>query len=115
MAKKEKKTVAKVKKTEKLQQFSVETVTTFYEVHMVQAKDEIEAEFIAMNSDYNASKYLGTQIVQILPCSNEEIKRFEKVDSYFFQGVAKVDKNGCLIYTNLDGTVNENMKPQKIR
>ena len=65
MATKAKKTVAKVKKvakavqkTENLQQFSVETVTTFYEVHMVRAKDEAEAEFIAMNSDYNASKYL---------------------------------------------------------
>ena len=122
MATKAKKTVAKVKKvakvvqkTEKLQQFSVETVTTFYEVHMVQAKDEIEAEFIAMNSDYNASKYLGTQIVQILPCSNEEVKRFEKVDSYFFEGVATIDENDHLIYLNRDGTVNGNMKPVKIR
>jgi hypothetical protein len=122
MATKAKKTVAKAKKvvkpakkTEKLQQFSVETVTTFYEVHIVQAKDQEEAEFIAMNSDYNISKYLGTQIVQIAPCSNEEMNRFEKVDDYFFRGVAAIDEGGYLIYKNLDGTINANMKPQKIR
>lgn len=122
MATKAKKTVAKVKKvakvvqkTEKLQQFSVETVTTFYEVHMVRAKDETEAEFIAMNSDYNASKHLGTQIVQILPCSDEEVNRFAKIDGYFFEGVATVDENGYLNYLNRDGTVNGNMKPVKIR
>lgn len=122
MATKAKKTVVKAKKvekvakkTEKLQQFSVETVTTFYEVHMVRAKDEAEAEFIARNSDYNASKYLGTQIVQILPCSDEEVQRFAKVDSYFFEGVATVDENGYLNYLNRDGTVNGNMKPIKIR
>jgi hypothetical protein len=122
MATKVKKTVAKAKKvvkpakkTEKLQQFSVETVTTFYEVHIVQAKDQEEAEFIAMNSDYNISKYLGTQIVQIAPCSNEEMNRFEKVDDYFFQGVATIDEGGYLIYKNLDGTINTSMKPQKIR
>jgi len=112
---KAKKVVKQAKKTEKLQQFSVETVTTFYEVHIVQAKDQEEAEFIAMNSDYNISKYLGTQIVQIAPCSNEEMNRFEKVDDYFFRGVATIDENGYLIYKNLDGTINANMKPQKIR
>ena len=115
MATKTKKVVTKAKKTENLQKFSVETITTFYEVHHVLAKDEAEAEFIAMNSDYNASKHVGTQIVQILPCSDEEIQRFEKLDSYFFQGTAHIDENGYLIYLNRDGSVNVNMKPTKIR
>ena len=110
-----KKVAKKVEKTEKLQKFSVETVTTFYEVHVVLAKDEEEAQFIAENSDYNASKHLGTQTVQILPCSDDDLKRFAKVDNYFFDGVAKVDDNGYLIYLNSEGKVNENMKPTKIR
>ena len=122
MATKAKKAVKKIKKVtkttekkQKLQKFSVEIVQTFYEVMIVNAKDEDEARFIAENADYNASKWLGSQIVQVLPCSDEDKARFRKLDDYFFEGTAEIDGAGNLIYRQEDGSINENMKPRKIR
>jgi hypothetical protein len=94
--------------------FAVETVNTFYEVHIVHAKNEEEARFIAENSDYNASKWLGQQIANISECSDSDLVRFKKIDDYFFAGSAKVDEDGCLVYIKEDGTINGNMPRQKI-
>lgn len=95
--------------------FAVETVNTFYEVHIVHAKDEEEAKFIAQNSDYNASKWLGQQIANISECSDSDLVRFKKIDDYFFNGSAKIDENGRLLYIKEDGTINGNMPIEKIR
>jgi hypothetical protein len=109
------KTEKKANSSKKLKRFAVETVNTFYEVHIVHAKDEDEAKLIAENSDYNASKWLGQQIANISECSDSDLKRFKKVDDYFFEGSAKIDENGYLIYIREDGKINGNMPSTKIR
>jgi hypothetical protein len=95
--------------------FIVETVNTFYEAHVVYAKDEEEAEFIAQNSDYNASKWLGSQVANITDCTEEGIHRISKLDSYFFKGAATIDKDDYLIYVNEYGIIHGNMPVAKIR
>jgi hypothetical protein len=94
--------------------FAVETVSTFYEVHIVHAKNQEEAELIARNSDYNASKWLGQQVANISECSDSDLERFSKIDDYFFRGYAKIDEEGCLVYMKEDGTINGNMPKEKI-
>ncbi|MFZ9241383.1 MAG: hypothetical protein ACO22R_09600 [Chitinophagaceae bacterium] len=88
--------------------FVVETVSTFYEVHLVEAESEEEAKKIAGNSDYNASKWLGQQIANISEFKEEDLPRLKQIDSYFFDGYAGID-NGYLRYYRMDGTVNGNM------
>ena len=88
--------------------FVVETVSTFFEVHLVEAENENEAKKIAGNSDYNASKWLGQQVANISEFKEEDLPRLKQLDSYFFDGYAGVD-NGYLRYYRMDGTVNGNM------
>jgi hypothetical protein len=95
--------------------FIVETVNTFVEAHVVYAKDEEEAQFIAENSDYNASKWLGQFVSNISDCTEEGIQRISKLDSYFFQGAATIDENGFRVYVNDDGSQHGNMPLEKIR
>lgn len=94
--------------------YVVETVNTFYEVHVVEAKDEAEAEIIAANSDYNASKWLGQQIANVSVFDERDLPRLKQLDSYFFQGYTKVDEEGYIVYMNPDGSVNGNMPKTKI-
>lgn len=93
--------------------FVVETVNTFYEVHVVEAKDEEEAKVVASYSDYNASKWLGQQVANVSEFDERDLPRLKQLDSYFFDGYAKI-VNAKLIYMKSDGTVNSNMPTQKI-
>lgn len=95
--------------------FIVETVNTFYEAHVVYAKDEDEAQFIAENSDYNASKWLGQHVSNITESTEEGIKRVAQLDSYFFDGTATIDEGGRLIYLDKDGNLNGRMPVEQIR
>jgi hypothetical protein len=95
--------------------FVVETVCTFVEAHVVEAVDEKEAEFIAQNSDYNASKWIGTQVANIYEFKKEDIERLKKLDNYFFEGHATITDDGYLVYIRPDGEVNGNMPSEKIR
>ena len=88
--------------------FVVETVSSFYEIHLVEAENVKEAEKIARNSDYNASKWLGQQVANISEFKEEDMPRLKRVDSYFFDGYAGI-VDGCLCYYKMDGTVNGNM------
>jgi len=118
------KKVAKVKKTKpaavkaekksKLKRFSVESVSTFYEVHIVHAENEEQAKHIASQADYNASKWLGQQISNVRVCDDADLVRLKELDEYFFAGSATVDKEGNLYYLKEDGSVNGNMPKIKI-
>ena len=88
--------------------FVVETVNTFYEVHLVEAENQKEAEKIARNSDYNASKWLGQQIANISKFKEKDLDRLKQIDSYFFDGYAGIE-DGYLRYYKMDGTLNGNM------
>ena len=94
--------------------FVVETVNTFSEVHIVEAENEEMAKKIAENSDYNASKWLGTQVSNVYHYDEREIPRLVKMDTYFFDGYATVDEEGYLYYKKMNGEVNGNMSPRKI-
>jgi hypothetical protein len=83
--------------------YVVETIVTFREVHVVEAENEEIAKEISLNSDYNMSKHLGSQIVTIYPYSNEHFERFCKEDQYFWNGIKGVDAEGYLTYQRSDG------------
>ena len=97
-----------------MKKFVVESVCTFYEIHVVEAENEEMAAIIAAHSDYNASKWLGSQVANISKFKEKDLPRLKNVDSYFFEGYACVDDNGHLIYKKPDGTINGNMPSQKI-
>lgn len=94
--------------------FVVETVNTFYEVHLVDAENEEEAQFIVQNSDYNASKWLGQQVANISEFQKTDLPRLKKVDSFFFEGVATIEDD-YLVYKNLDGSPHGSMPTNKVR
>lgn len=106
----------KSQKKQKLKRFVVETTSNFHEVHVVYAKDEEEAKFIAQQADYNSSNWLGQQFIGVFDATNEKIAEYEARDEYFFRGASKIDEEGYLIYTNYDGKqVNQNMRKEKVR
>ena len=94
--------------------FVVETVNTFSEVHIVEAENEEIAKKIAENSDYNASKWLGTQVSNVYHYDEREMPRLVKMDTYFFDVYATVDEEGYLYYKKMNGEVNGNMRCEKI-
>lgn len=94
--------------------FVVETVNTFYEIHLVDAVDEDEARLIVQNSDYNASKWLGQQVANISEFKESDMPRLKNVDSYFFEGVATIEDD-YLVYKNMDGSAHGSMPSEKIR
>lgn len=93
--------------------FVVESVSTFYEVHLVEAENAEEAKKIAQHSDYNASKWLGQQIANISVFKEKDLPRLKQLDSYFFDGYA-ANEDGRLVYYKMDGTVNGNMPSDEV-
>ena len=102
------------KKMSKKKKFVVETVNTFYEIHLVEAENEEEAKFIVANSDYNASKWLGQQIANVSVFKEEDMPRLKQLDSYFFEGYATTTEDGDLVYKRPDGSVNGGMHTTNI-
>ncbi len=94
--------------------FVVETVNTFYEVHLVEAENEDEAQFIVQNSDYNASRWLGQQVANVSEFDERDLPRLKQVDSYFFEGYATIEDD-YLLYRKMDGSLNGNMPTNKVR
>ena len=105
----------KEKKTEELKRFSVETLSSFYEVHIVYAKNEEEAKLIAASSDYNLSNWLGQNVINVREAKDKDIERFKEMDEYFFNGAARVDDDNYVIYTDIEGkVVKETMTKEKL-
>ena len=95
--------------------FAVESISTFAEVHLVEALTKEQAEFIAQHSDYNASKWLGQQFSTVSEYKESDKERFSQLDSYFFDGYAYIDETGHLGYKTMSGEENGNMPKTKIR
>ena len=100
--------------SEKKRIFVVESVCPFYEVHLVEAENEEQAQKIASQSDYNASKWLGSQVANVSEYDERDAPRLKQVDSYFFDGYACVDDEGFLYYRKMSGEVNGNMPKTKV-
>ena len=98
----------------KKKRFVVESVQTFSEVNIVFAENEEEAKKIAAQSDYNTSKWLGSQVLRVHVCKDADIERYKTEDSYFFDGAAMIDDKKFLVYTDLAGKV-VNKKMPKIK
>lgn len=94
--------------------YAVETLTNFVEIHFVEAENEEDAKKIALESDYNASKWLGTQIVDVSEYTEESYKRAQRLDTYVFEGFSAVNEEGYLVYYRPDGTLIGNMPQTKI-
>ena len=94
--------------------FLVETLQTFHEVHVIEADDACMAKKIAEQSDYNASVWLGTTILEVTDYSEERIANWKKREQFWFDGYACADENGMLVYKRPDGTTNGNMPTTKI-
>ena len=94
--------------------FLVESLQTFHEVHVIEAETAEEAKKIAAESDYNASIWLGTTFLEVNECSDARIEQWKQREKYFFEGYARVDKDGFLEYRKPDGTFNGNMPTMKI-
>jgi hypothetical protein len=86
-----------------MSKFIVETITTFREVHVVEAENREIAEKIALNSDYNLSKHVGTQVAVVYEHSDHDIQRLKKEDDYFWDGIKGVDADGDLMYQHPGG------------
>jgi hypothetical protein len=97
-----------------MKKYVVETINTFYEVHLVEAENEEEAKMITENSDYNASKWLGQQVANISEFDDRDLPRLKSIDSYFFDGYATIE-NDYLVYRKMNGELNGNMPREKIR
>ena len=97
------KVAKKDKKKSELKRFSVETVSTFYEVNIVFAENEEMAKTIAAQTDYNVSKWLGSQVINVREAKDKDIERFKETDEYFFEGASAIDDEGSLVYTDLNG------------
>lgn len=94
--------------------FIVESIVTFYEMHVVEAETEEEAKKIAQQADYNASKFVGNQIVDVHKYKDEDLDRMNRIDSYVFDGYSSVDSDGYLEYYKSNGEINGNMPRDKI-
>ena len=94
--------------------FAVESIVTFFEVSLVEAENEEQAEKIAAHSDYNTSRHIGTQTVNVYKVKDRELKRFKQTDQYFFDGYAFVDDESYLCYNRMDGTLNGRMPITKV-
>jgi len=78
--------------------YIVETIQTFREVHVVEAENEEIAKQIAEKSDYNMSKWLGTQVASVYSYTDEHLERFKQEDQYFWAGVKSIDEEGWVCY-----------------
>jgi hypothetical protein len=96
----------------KLKRFSIETITTFYEVNVVFAENEEQAKKIVEMTDYCrsfVSKSLGHQIVNVCEAKDKDIERFTAMDPYFYDGASKLDEQGNLVHTNLKNEIDSNV------
>ena len=92
--------------------FAVESLSIFSETHIVFAENEEEAKKIAAEADYNTSNWLGQKVIRVRDCGKKQIERYKQEDKYFFDGVAMIDEEGYLIYTDLEGQIVNNAMPK---
>jgi hypothetical protein len=85
--------------------YAVQMLNTFVEVAFVEAESEEEAKEIAVDADSNASKWLGTQIVEVHEFSEQDYETAHRLDSYVWRGFTGRAEDGTKIYYKEDGSV----------
>lgn len=77
--------------------FVVESLNTFYEIFIIEAENEEQAKKMSLDCEYNTSKWLGQQFVNVSDFDIKDLDKYSKNDPYFYEGYASID-NGCLSY-----------------
>lgn len=89
--------------------FIVESLSTFYEIHVVEAESEEQAKEIAREADWNMSDWLGQTFIDVRDSTDSEIERFQQRDKYFFRGYTTMNEDGDIVYMHPNGEINKNM------
>jgi hypothetical protein len=89
-----------------MKKFVVESVCTFYEIHVVEAENETQATLVAEHADDNWQKFLGTTNIDINEYTDARIAYFKEKD-YFWDGCSYVDSDGFIAYRFPNGDTNE--------
>jgi hypothetical protein len=82
--------------------YIVEQISTFRNVHVVEAENEDEAVAIAEQADDNWQEWLGYLKIDVTDYSDERISFFKDRD-YFWGGVAYKDADGFIGYIHPNG------------
>ena len=94
--------------------YIVESISTFHEMHVVEADNEEAAKLVSQNADWNSSVHIGVQILGVYPANEHDKDRMKVKDNYFFEGYSEIDKEGVLSYHHENGLVNDNMPIEKV-
>ena len=94
--------------------YTFEMLRTYSTLFEIEAENQEEAQFILQHSDYNASKWLGQQVANVSEFDERDMLRLKQVDTYFFEGYATIEDD-YLLYRKMDGSLNGNMPPNKVR
>lgn len=85
--------------------YIVETLSTFRNVHVVEADSEEDALLIANNADDNWQEWLGLSKLDIRPYSDELKDYFKSKGNYFWTGISSISNDGYIIYKHSDDSV----------
>lgn len=84
--------------------YIVETLSTFRQVHVVEANSEDEAFALAENADDNWQEHLGVMKYSITECTEQTLAPYKEM-KYFWDGVSSFDADGNIKYVYPDGRV----------
>ena len=84
--------------------YIVETLSTFRQVHVVEANSEDEALALAENADDNWQEHLGVMKYSITECTEQTLAPYKEM-KYFWDGVSSFDVDGNIKYVYPDGRV----------
>jgi 1-aminocyclopropane-1-carboxylate deaminase/D-cysteine desulfhydrase-like pyridoxal-dependent ACC family enzyme len=94
--------------------YIVESISTFHEMHVVEADSKEDAKLVAENADWNSSVHVGVQVLGVYAANEHDKARMKAKDDYFFEGYSHINKEGVLAYHHENGLVNDNMPIQKV-
>jgi hypothetical protein len=84
--------------------YIVETISTFRQVHVVEADSEFDALYLAEHADDNWQDHLGVMKYSITECTEQTLAPY-KAMKYFWDGVASLDADRNIKYVYPDGRV----------
>ena len=87
-----------------MKKYIVETISTFRNVHVIEAENEDHLLQIANECDPNWDDWLGSLMHDVTEYSEEAIVKYEN-KKYFWDGSVFVDKDGCVCYRDREGNV----------
>lgn len=84
--------------------YIVETLSTFRQVHVVEADSEADALYLAEHADDNWQEHLGIVKHSIMECTEQTLASYKQM-KYFWDGVTSLDADRNIKYVYPDGRV----------